>query len=339
MTKPITVTAAPAAPAYAKMIVELNAVRFTLRNMPLTDLRAYGNLPVPLPEGVAMPQTAPVEEKVIPTNAENGTGTLKLTVLRPVGSENEILPVAIYLHGGGWCVGSLMNTEKFVKDVVVKANIAVIYVEYSLSPEVKYPVALEETYTSILWVKENAASINVDPSKITVFGDSAGGALSASVAILLKQRGHGDVLKNQILIYPAVAHNHDQYDSFSLYGKGDYVLSYDDMVYVSKLYHDSKYNKKNDDGGWCYGPENALNAPLLASKDELEGLPRCLVVTAECDVLRDESEHYARQLTAAGVDTCAVRFIGAVHGFITKTDLDTPQYRQGVQAIVDFLKD
>ncbi|ORZ06894.1 alpha/beta hydrolase fold-domain-containing protein [Absidia repens] len=339
MTKLATATAAPAAPAYAKMIAEMNAAGFSLRSTPLLDLRAYGNLPVPLPGGVAMPQTAPVEEKIIPTDAENGTGTVTLTVLRPVGTENEILPVAIYLHGGAWCVGSLMNTEKFVKDVVVKANTVVIYVEYSLSPEVKFPVALEEIYSSILWVKENAASINVDPSKISVFGDSAGGALTASVAILLKQRGHSDVMKNQILIYPAVAHNHDQYESVSLYGKGDYILSYDDMIYVSKLYHDSKYNKMNDDGGWCYGPENVLNAPLLARKDELEDLPRCLVVTAECDVLRDESEHYARQLTAAGVDTCAVRFIGAVHGFITKTDLDTPQYRQGVQAIVDFLKE
>ncbi|ORZ09861.1 lipase [Absidia repens] len=286
----------------------------------------------------AIKQVAPIVEKVIPTTADNGTGNIKLTILRPVGSENEILPVAVYLHGGGWMFGSLRSTEKFIKDVVVKAHIAVVYVEYTLSPEVRHPVAIEECYSSILWVHENAVSLNVDPSKLTVFGDSAGGNMTAVTSILLKQRGHGDVVHGQILIYPSTAYIRHDNESFKDYGNGDYTLSKEDMRYFATHYYGDEH-KRQVNGHWIYGPEQINAAPLVATDDELKGLPRCLTLTAECDVLCDEGEEYARRLTAVGVDSCAVRVIGAIHGFVTSTVPDTPQYRQALQLIGSFLKE
>jgi acetyl esterase len=152
---------------------------------------------------------------------------------------------------------------------------------------------------------------------------------------LLKQRGQGNVVKNQILIYPAVAFDRECYDSFYDYGSGDNILTIEALINMGSLYHEDKYQTKR--GNYIiHGPEHVLSSPLLGSDDELKGLPRCLVVSAECDVLRDESEHYARRLTEVGVDTCAVRVIGAVHGFLT-SPTDTPQYRSGVSIIAGFL--
>ncbi|ORZ11544.1 alpha/beta hydrolase fold-domain-containing protein [Absidia repens] len=325
---------APAHPLYVQGMAAFKSSGISLADRSIIDKRDLLNNPPP-PKG--LPEIAPIITKEIPTSAENGTGKVTLTLLRPKGSENEILPVAVYLHGGGWIVGSLKVSEKFVKDLVVKARIVVVYVEYSLSPEVKYPVALEEIYSSILWVYENAASINVDPSKLTVLGDSAGGNLSAAVAILLKQRGHGNVVKNQILMYPAVAFDRECYDSFYDYGGGDNILTIDALINMGSLYHEDKYQTKRGNS-IIHGPEHVLNSPLLGSDDELKGLPRCLVVSAECDVLRDEGEHYARRLTEVGVETCAVRVIGAVHGFLTSPTV-TPQYRSGVSIVAGFLNE
>ncbi|KAI8334564.1 alpha/beta hydrolase fold-domain-containing protein [Chlamydoabsidia padenii] len=284
-----------------------------------------------------LPQVAPHVIKEIPTTAENGTGKVTLTLVRPKGSENNTLPVAIYFHGGGWILGSFKVSEKLIKDLVVKAHIALIYVEYSLSPQVKYPVALEECYSSVLWVHENASSLNVDPSNLTVFGDSAGGNLTAAISILLKKRGHNGVIKKQLLLYPAVAYTRDEYDSFKNYGQGDYILSHKAMSNMASLYHDEKHKTKHG-AWWTFSPKDVLSCPLLATDEELKDLPRCLTITAECDVLRDEGEHYARRLTEVGVDSCAVRVLEAMHGFTTMP-LDTPQYRQALTLMTAFVNE
>ncbi|CAO3596076.1 unnamed protein product [Absidia cylindrospora] len=327
----------PAHPVYRASMDAMKASGVSLSSLPVVQLREFIDQHLAAAPQ-AIEKVAPVVEKVIPTTADNGTGNIKLTILRPAGSENDILPVAVYIHGGGWVFGSLKSGEKFIKDVVVKAHIAVVYVEYSLSPEVRYPVAIEECYSSILWVHENAASLNVDPSKLTVFGDSAGGNMTAVTSILLKQRGHGDVVHGQILIYPATAYTRHNNESFKNYGNGDYTLSKEDMLFFLAHYYGDKH-KHQVDGHWIYGPEHMNSAPLVATDDELKGLPRCLTLTAECDVLCDEGEEYARRLTAVGVDSCAVRVIGAVHGFVTSAVPDTPQYRYALQLIGSFLKE
>lgn len=142
------------------------------------------------------------------------------------------------------------------------------------------------------------------------------------------------MLKSQILIYPATAHDRDVYDSFHAYGNGEYILTIPEMRKMASFYHEEKYKLAD---GRNPGPKSALNAPLLATDDELKGLPPCLTITAECDLLRDEGEHYARRLTDVGVDTCAVRVLSAMHGFTTMVQT-TIQYRQAVALITNYLK-
>jgi acetyl esterase len=162
--------------------------------------------------------------------------------------------------------------------------------------------------------------------------------------VLLKQRGHGSLLKSQILLYPATANDRDDYGSYHTYGNGGYILTIPELTMMAAFYHEEQFKLAD---GRNPGPKSALNAPLLATDDELKGLPPCLTITAECDLLRDEGEHYARRLTDAGVETCTVRVIGAVHGFFTLAPIPTPgdpssettpQYRQFLGLIANYLK-
>lgn len=157
--------------------------------------------------------------------------------------------------------------------------------------------------------------------------------------VLLKQRGYGDVARGQILIYPATAHTRHHYESYKDYTAVDYTISIDDMEYIDSLYFGDKYKKQTMDGRWIHAPEHIMAAPLLATDDELKGLPRCLIITAECDVVRDEGEEYARRLTDLGVELSAVRLIGAIHGFVTMPVVETSHYRRTLQLISEFVNE
>ncbi|CAO3600259.1 unnamed protein product [Absidia cylindrospora] len=318
----MTITKYPCHPVYQAAFEALNKLGFSLSAPDYEQTRHLWNTK-PLPEGVVLPESI-VEEKVITAGLDNQLVTL--TIVRPAGTENEILPGLVFFHGGGYVLGSYRASEKLVKDLAKNAHVAVIFVDYSLSPEVKFPVAVEECYSSVLWLHENAASIKVDPSKLAVGGDSAGGNLSTVISILLKQRNHGGVVKGQILFYPVLAQSSEHYESYQVYGDGDYFLSRDDMAFFFNAYLD---------GGEV--PNDVRCAPLLATLNELKDLPPALVLTAECDVLRDEGEEYARRLTDAGVNACCVRMMGAVHGYATMP-LDTPQYRRSMSLVSSFLK-
>ncbi|ORZ09594.1 alpha/beta hydrolase fold-domain-containing protein [Absidia repens] len=310
---------APAHPAYQAGFEAMTKAGFSIISETIEQGRIAFNKAF---EGGNYPETI-VEKKVITAGLDNLP--VELTIVRPPGTENDVLPGLVFLHGGGWATGGFITSERIIKNIVTDAHVVVIFVDYRLSPEVKFPVAVEECYSSTLWVHENASTIKVDPSKLVVGGDSAGGNLSAAVSIMLAQRGHQDVLRGQILIYPCTAHDRKEYESFQTYGDGDYLLSRKDIAYFQDAYYDS-------DGS----PADVRNAPLLATLDELKNVPRALVVTAECDILRDEGEAYARKLTEAGVDTCCVRVIGATHGFAT-APLDTPLSRQALNLISNFL--
>ncbi|CAO3640323.1 unnamed protein product [Cunninghamella echinulata] len=304
---------APAHPTYDAVfkLVSTGPKWYDL-NLALIDSR-------PIPPGVVVPETL-VEEKEITidlqdTDGQQTSSNIKLTISRPLG--------------GGFVFGTFKSSEKFVKDLTVRANVAVIFVDYTLSPEVRFPVAPEECYSSLLWIHQHANELNIDPSKLVVGGDSAGGNLSAVSSILLKKRGHSDILKGQVLIYPTVALTAEGYESRELYGDGDYILSNKDMVYFKKAYLGDNYGK---------GIEDIRLSPIIATDEELNGLPRALVITAECDVLRDEGEAYSRRLLKAGVKTTSMRSLGAMHGFIT-LPLDTENYIHAVQSISNFIHD
>ncbi|ORX44285.1 hypothetical protein DM01DRAFT_1329254 [Hesseltinella vesiculosa] len=277
----------------------------------------------PRPPGFSVPDTV-VQERDIPV----GDHTVKLISVRPPGAETDVLPGLIYLHGGGWVIGSFKTHEKLVKDVCALANVAVLFVDYSLSPEVKFPVAVEEVYEAALWIHGNAASLNVDSNKLVMAGDSAGGTMTAVTALLLNERGHPDILKGQVLLYPSASERPQDYASFEEFGKGDYVLSQKDVDFFTKKYLPDGADALSD----------FRFAPLLATDEQMKGLPRAMVITAECDVLRDNGEHYARRLTEAGVDTTCIRMIGAIHGYASYA-IPTGVYKHTLHSINAFIHD
>ncbi|CAO3610483.1 unnamed protein product [Cunninghamella blakesleeana] len=323
---------APAHPAYEAVFKFLRANTPKWSDLDPVSLRALVDARQ-LPPGVVIPETH-VEEKEInidlqETVGQQSSSTIKLTISRPIGAENQILPAFIYIHGGGFVFGSFDSTEKFVKDLTIKANAAVIFVDYSLSPEVHFPVAPEESYSSILWIHQHAEELKIDASKLVVGGDSAGGNLSTVSSILLKKRGHGDIIKGQVLMYPTVALTVEGFESREIYGDGDYLLSRSDMDYFRNHYLGDKAGT---------GIKDIRLSPLLATDEELTGLPRALVITCECDVLRDEGEEYSRRLLKAGVKTTAIRSMGAMHGFMTMP-LETENYLSTLQYISNFIHD
>ncbi|KAI8063815.1 alpha/beta hydrolase fold-domain-containing protein [Gongronella butleri] len=276
----------------------------------------------PRPPGYTVPETE-VDEREIPV----GDHSIKLITVRPPGAG--VLPGFIYIHGGGWVIGDFHHThEKIVKDLAVKLNVVILFIEYTLSPEVKFPVGIEECYNAVLWIKDNADALNIDASKLVMGGDSAGGNLAAANSILLKERGHASVIKGQILLYPIVSNDNSVYPSYSQFGNGDFMLSRKDVEHIQGHYLEDKANQFSD----------IRFAPILATDEQLKGLPPTLTIVAECDILRDSGEHYAQRLTDVGVDSYCIRVIGAIHGFVTAPG-ETPIYRHALNNIKTFVHD
>jgi acetyl esterase len=206
-------------------------------------------------------------------------------------------PVVVYLHGGGWVIGSIETHDAPCREIAARSGCGVVSVEYRLSPETKHPGALEDCVAVTEWVAANGAELGVDGSRLVIAGDSAGGNLAAAVTLVARERG-GPPIAGQVLVYP-VTDLTLSHPSITENGEG-YFLTADAMRWFAGHY-----------GGDAAG--DPLVSPLLA---ELSGLPPALVLTAEFDPLRDEGEAYAAKLEAAGVPTTLRRFDGQIHGFL-----------------------
>ncbi len=251
------------------------------------------------------------------------TGHVNIRIIRPAES-TEALPVVMYYHGGGWIGGDKYTHDRLIRKLASKTNAAVVFVEYSLSPDVKYPVAIEEAYYAMKYIADNGRQLNLDSSRLAVAGDSAGGNMAAVMAILAKQR-EGPKIAYQVLFYPVTDANFDT-QSYHEYASG-YELDRDTMKWMWDNYLPDKDTRKEP---WL--------RRLQASVDLLKGLPPALVITAEQDVLRDEGEAYASKLAEAGVPTTGVQYLGMVHGFIIHEEFkDTPATREAVDRASDML--
>lgn len=226
--------------------------------------------------------------------------TVKLFIVRPAGTKG-VLPAFMFFHGGGWVLGDFPTHQRFIRDLVVNSGLVAVHVEYSRSPESKYPTAVNECYAAAKWVSEHGAEINVNGKKLAIAGNSVGGNLTAAVSLMAKNK-KGPEFKMQVLFWPVTDASFET-ASYNQYASQRFLTK--DMM---KWFWD---NYTTDPG-----QRNEIYAsPLRAGLEDLKGLPPALVQTAENDVLRDEGEAYARKLNAAGVPVTLVRYQGMIHDY------------------------
>ncbi|MFI1766178.1 alpha/beta hydrolase [Streptomyces sp. NPDC020800] len=229
------------------------------------------------------------------------SGLLGFWTVRPAGATGP-LPTLLYLHGGRWTLGDAQTHARLISGLVKGAGVCALVPEYSRTPEVRYPVALEECYALLTWAVSRADELGLDARRPAVAGDCAGATLAAAVTMLAKSRG-GPRLGAQLLYYPLTDSRCDS-PSQRRFATG-YVFTRRALrAYWERYVTDPVLR------------DEPTASPLRARTGDLVGLPPALVVTAEADVARDEAEQYARNLRAAGVEASAVRFLGTIHDFV-----------------------
>ncbi|MER7730268.1 alpha/beta hydrolase [Streptomyces erythrochromogenes] len=248
-------------------------------------------------EGVALP---PVDEEWV-TVTGGPTGEVRTRIVRPSGATGP-LPVILYIHGAGWVFGNAHTHDRLVRELAVGAGAAVVFPEYDLSPEARYPVAIEQNYAVARWITTEGGRHGLDGGRLAVAGDSVGGNMSAALTLMAKERG--DVrLVQQVLFYPVTDASFDS-ASYLQFAEG-YFLRRDAMLWFWDQYTTDPAQRAE-----------ITASPLRARTEQLTGLPPALVITAEADVLRDEGEAYAAKLRAAGVPVTALRALGTIHDFV-----------------------
>ena len=245
---------------------------------------------------------APTIADVRDLSAEGPHGPIPLRLYRPLGAEGSAsLPALVYFHGGGWVIGDLDTHDTLCREIANGSGCAVVAVDYRMGPEHRFPAAVDDCIAATAWVRREAHSLGVDPDRLAVGGDSAGGNLAAVVSIAA--RDAGDVaIRYQLLIYPATDMRRSA-PSHTTNGEG-YLLTRDTIAYFLGHYiTDARHHVD-----W-------RASPLLHG--DLSNLPPALVLTAGFDPLRDEGLAYAAALTKAGNRATYVCFERQIHGFIT----------------------
>jgi acetyl esterase len=232
------------------------------------------------------------------------------------------LPLLVYLHGGGWVVGSVTIADPFCRALANASGCALLSVEYRLAPEDRYPAAVNDAYSATLWSAQHATDLGIDATRLAVGGSSAGGNLAAAVALMARERG-APKIAFQLLHVPVLDHDFE-------------TRSYRANATSCGL------TRSGMRWFWDhYVPDPTLRdepyASPLRAKD-LSGLPRAHIVTAECDPLRDEGDAYARRLREAGVATTYVEYPGMVHGF-TSMAMTIPMGRTAIDEMGAALRE
>lgn len=223
-------------------------------------------------------------------------GDIAVRIYRPVGAAPH--PMLVYFHGGGFVFGNLDLVDKVARSLCNASNAAVVSVDYRKAPEHPYPTAPEDAYAGLVWARENAAKLGLDPARIAVAGDSAGGNLAAVVSQMARDR-KGPKIAHQVLVYPVTDAAGD-YPSRKENAEG-YLLTQGAMQWFF--------------GHYLTQPAQASDAYVSPIKGDLKGLPAATVITAGYDPLRDEGDAYAKALAKAGVSVDHVPNPTMIHGF------------------------
>jgi acetyl esterase/lipase len=233
------------------------------------------------------------------TITQNGY-TVKIHITKPKGAKDNA-PVFIFIHGGGWVLGDYPTHRRLVRDLVVESGAVAVFPDYSPSPEVKYPIAINEIYATTEWVSKNGKEIGVDGKNLAVAGNSVGGNMATVIALMAKDK-NGPKIKLQVLLWPVTDANFET-ESYNLFANGRFLTKN-----LMKWFWDSYISDASK-------RKDVYASPLQASLEQLQGLPPALVQTAENDVLRDEGEAYARKLEQAGVAVTLTRYNGLIHDY------------------------
>ncbi len=225
---------------------------------------------------------------------------IQLNIVRPEGVKGK-LPVFIFIHGGGWVLGDYPTHKRMVRDLVVLTGFAGVFVNYTRTPDAKYPQAINEIYAVIRWVSEHSDEIGVDGKNLAVVGSSAGGNMTAATVLKAKEKG-GPEIKLHIMMWPVTDANFER-ESFKQFGEKRFLTA-PLMKWMWDLYTTDAEERKE-----------IYASPLLASVEQLKDLPPALIMVAESDILRDEGEEYGRKLDEAGVKVTTVRYDGMIHDF------------------------
>jgi acetyl esterase len=264
----------------------------------------------PYPEGLA------VDDRMV-----DGFGPrpVKVRVYRP--RSDRPLPALVYMHGGGWTIGSIDSHDSVTASLAADTPCVVISVDYARAPENPFPAAMEDCKSAVSWTFANASSLGINPEAIAVGGDSAGGNLSA--AMTLAFRSGPERIRGQLLIYPAVDVDFSR-PTFISEANAPYMTA-QEMIWFWKQYCPTDESRKDP-----------LAVPMRES--DLKGLPRAFVVVAEHDTLRDEGKAYADRLKEAGVDVIYRPGTGLIHGFLrTRKFCDAAQAEH--LAMTQWLRD
>jgi acetyl esterase len=253
------------------------------------------------------------------------TGEVKARIVKPRGATGT-LPVVLYIHGAGWVFGDAKTHDRLVRELAVGVGAAVVFPEYSRSPEAHYPVAIEQNYAVAQWIVKEGVAKGLDATRFAVAGDSVGGNMTAAATLMAKERGDVDFVA-QLLFYPVTNANFDT-GSYQQFGEG-YYLRRDGMQWFWDQYTTDEDNR------------NEITAsPLRASLEQLGDLPPAMVINGEADVLRDEGEAYANKLRQAGVPVTAIRHQGMIHDFVMLNALrGTHAAQAAITEAVDFLSE
>lgn len=252
------------------------------------------------------------------------SGEVSVRIIRPLGATGP-LPVVLYLHGGGWVLGSAATHDRLVRELANGIEAAVVFPNYTRSPEARYPTALDEVYAVLTWIADQGARHNLDPTRLAIAGDSVGGNLAAATTLLAKERG-GPSFRFQVLFYPVTDADFTT-GSYEQFAEGYWLTRPAMQWYWDSYLPDTERRRE------------PAAAPLHATIEQLRGLPPALVITGEADVLRDEGEAYAHKLIEAGVRVYGVRYQATIHDFVMLNALaGTPAARAAIASAIRAIR-
>ena len=305
-------------PQVRKLLADLNK-----------DNSPFWELPQPKPQDIltGLQNNTPVDMSGVTTTEktiQQDGHSVKLYIMTPEHAA-EKPGVLLFIHGGVWIVGNFQNHQRLLRDLVVGSGQIGVFVEYSLLPNAKFPVQMEENYAALLWVAAHASELGADGTRIAVAGNSVGGDMSAALTLMSRDK-NGPKISYQVLMIPATDASVDT-ASYHEFGTGRF-LARAFMKYGWDLYAPDEKTRNN-----------RYVSPLRATEKELEGLPPALVITAENDPLRDEGEAYARKLMDAGVPVVATRYNGMIHDFVLLNAIsNTPPVQAALRQACDGIR-